>query len=308
MHPSLLLGYCVLSLAQVTISINVVTGKYLLESMPMFLFLACRFGVSTLLLALILKCTRTPLVDPRNPQKKLLPQDWLLAILAGLFAALLFNVFFVWGLQHTTATAAGIVGSTLPAIIALSAVWLLKERLNFSKIFALILAIIGVLIINVDSFEETANLQHTYFGDFLILLAMFPEAFYSIISRKLAGRITPLGAAFIANAVGFLSLLPCALLTSTLDFSTYSWFEASLIFIAGLSSLIFFWAWGWGLTFIPASTAAIFGGIMPVATAFFAIVFLSESLHWYDMLGMGLVLTSIAIGAGCWRPFRKTSA
>ena len=136
-----------------------------------------------------------------------------MAILSGIFAAFLFNVFFVWGLHHTTATAAGIVGSTLPAMIALSAVWLLKERLNFAKIFALILAMVGILVINLDYFEESSNLNHTFFGDVLVFIAMFPEAWYSIVSRKLATRITPLGAAFIANVVGFLALFPCALFT-----------------------------------------------------------------------------------------------
>ncbi|HRE32207.1 MAG TPA: DMT family transporter, partial [Candidatus Berkiella sp.] len=136
--------------------------------------------------------------------------------------------------------------------------------------------------------------------DFLIFIAMFPEAWYSIISRKLAHRVTPLGGAFIANVVGFVTLLPCALLTGTIDFSIYSTFEFALISVAAMSSLIFFWAWAWGLSFIPASTAAIFGGVMPVATTLFAILFLGENLHWYDSVGMLLVLASIIVGAG-WR-------
>ncbi len=47
---------------------------------------------------------------------------------------------------------------------------------------------------------------------------------------------------------------------------------------------------------------------MPVATTIFAIIFLSEELRWYDILGMILVLASLVIGTG-WRPFmRKTQA
>src|SRR5688572_18766108 len=122
MPRTLMLGYCVLALAQLAISLNVVTGKFLLVTMPMFQLLATRFGLSTLLLSLLIWLTRTPLIDPQHPQRKLTTTDWLLAILAGVFAAFLFNLFFAWGLQRTTATAAGIVGSTLPAIIALSAV------------------------------------------------------------------------------------------------------------------------------------------------------------------------------------------
>ncbi|MCS5712546.1 EamA family transporter [Candidatus Berkiella aquae] len=299
MRRALTSGYFALTFAQVGISLNVVTSKFLLSSMPMFMLLASRFGLSTLVLWLVLRLTGTSIMDPRHPQGKLTTNDWTLAILLGVFAAFLFNIFFVWGLQHTTATAAGIIGSTLPALIALFSVWLLKERLNSAKIIALALAMLGILVINVDHFEAT-SVNHTYFGDFLIFIAMFPEAWYSIISRKLANRVTPLGGAFIANVVGFVTLLPCALMAGAMDFSIYSSFEFALIGVAAMSSLIFFWAWAWGLSFIPASTAAIFGGVMPVATTLFAILFLGENLHWYDSVGMLLVLASIIVGAG-WR-------
>lgn len=307
MHRSLTVGYCVLAFAQVAISINVVTSKFLVASIPMFVILATRFGISTILLGLAMLVTRTSLIDPNHPNRKLTPNDWFLGFLGGFFAAFLFNLFFLWGLQHTTATASGIVGSTLPAIVAVSAVWFLKERLNTAKILALILAMLGILIINLDHFESNSNLEHTYLGDFLVFVAMLPEAWYSITSRKLANRITPLGAAFLANVVGFVCFLPCALLTtSDFNFTELTLSQDGLILLAGLASVLFFWCWGWGLTFLPASTAAIFGGVMPVATMLLAIVFLGESLHWYDTVGMLLVLASIFIGTGWRYRFRKT--
>lgn len=307
MRRALSTGYIALAFAQVGISLNVVTSKYLISTMPMFMLLASRFGLSAIILGLVLILTRTTIIDPHHPEAKLTKNDWFLAILLGVFAAFLFNLFFVWGLQHTTATAAGIIGSTLPALIALFSVWLLKERLNQAKIIALGLAMLGILVINLDHFEATANVEHTYFGDLLVFIAMFPEAWYSIVSRKLANRITPLGGAFIANVVGFATLLPCALYTGTFDFTIYNSFEFFLIGVAAMSSLLFFWAWAWGLSFIPASTAAIFGGVMPVATTLFAILFLGENLHWYDTLGMLMVLASIVIGAG-WRIRTKRAA
>jgi len=301
MRSSLKLGYFTLTLAQVGISVNVVVSKYLVETMPMFFLLATRFCISTVVLGALLKLSHTALAEPTHPEGKLTSNDWLLGILQGIFAAFLFNLFFVWGLQYTTATAAGIVGSTLPAIIAISAVWLLKETLNLSTIMALILAMLGILVINFDHFEGAGNPNHSYFGDLLVFLAMFPEAWYSILGRKLAGRMTPLGAAFISNLVGFITLLPCALFTGAFELNVYSLGEWGLLLVAATSSLIFFWAWGWGLSFIPASTAAVFGGIMPVTITLLAMIFLGESLRWYDTAGILFVFVSIIVGAG-WRP------
>ncbi|MGD9591507.1 MAG: DMT family transporter [Candidatus Berkiella sp.] len=301
MQRSLIIGYCALALAQAGIGINVVTSKFLLGVMPMFMLLVSRFFISSVILALMLKTTNTPIMDPRHPSGKLELIDWTYAALSGFFAAFLFNVFFVWGLQHTTATAAGIVGSTLPAMIAICAVWMLKEHLSWPKLLSLGLAMLGILIINLDHFEGQVNLEHTYFGDMLVFLAMIPEAMYSILGKKLAGRVTPLGSSLIANIVGFITLLPCAIFADALDFSAFASWEGSLILIAAISSLIFFWAWAWGLTFIPASTAGIFGGVMPVVTTLLAVGFLGEHLQWYDFLGMLLVIASIFIGTG-WRP------
>lgn len=306
MRTPLIMGYVVLALAQTGISINVVTSKYLLAFLPMFMILACRFFLSSVILAGMMVVSRTPILDPRHPEGKLTAKDWMYAILSGVFAAFLFNIFFVWGLSHTTATAAGIVGSTLPALIAIFAVWLLKEHMNWSKISALVLAMIGIFMLNLEYFSGTVNFNHSYFGDFLVFLAMIPEALYSIINRKLANRMTPLGSSLIANLVGFISLFLCALYTGTFDLELIGMPEFGFLMIAAVSSLMFFWAWSWGLTFIPATTAAIFGGVMPVATTLLAIFFLQEYLHWYDMAGMFMVLASIVIGTG-WRPFVRKS-
>lgn len=301
MRQSLFLGYLMLTFAQVAISMNVVVSKFLLESLPMFSFLTLRFGISTLLLALGVKLSNQGIMHPLHPQGALSKHDWFLAILQGIFAAFLFNLFFVWGLQHTSATAAGIVSSSLPAIIALCALWWLKESLTRAKVFSLGLAMLGILVININPVEGVDNVEHTYWGDLLILIAMFPEAWYSIISRKLATRMSALGAALIANAVGFVTLLLCALFTqSAFNWIDFTWQQTFLLFLSGLSGLIFFWGWGWGLSFIPASTAAIFGGIMPLATTLFAIIFLGEVLSWYDIVGMLFVISSIFIGAR-WR-------
>ncbi len=298
MRGSIKIGYIVLALAQITLSVNVVVTKYLLDFMPMFWLLSCRFFMSSVLLFSVLKATSTPFTEALHPDGKLSKADWLYAVLQGIFAAFLFNLFFVWGLESTTATAAGIISSALPAITALSAVWLLKEKLNSPKIMGLILAILGILIINVDHIDAADSTTHTYFGDLLVLVAMFPEAWYSIVSRKVAGRMTPLAAAFIANLVGFVTLLPCALYSGPFDFEFCSSFEFGMLFLGALSSLIFFWAWGWGLTFITASTAAIFGGLLPVAISVLAIFFLGESLHWYDIVGIMFVISSIIVATG----------
>lgn len=308
LSPSrLLFAYAALSVAQIALSANVVTSKFLISTLPSSLFLAIRFGMSSVLLGGLLLLTHTPIKDPQHV--KLSAHDWFLGILQGLFAAFLFNVFFIWGLQYTTATASSIIGSTLPAIIAISAIFFLGERLSSNKILALLLAMLGILVINLDHWEPHSTSHHSYFGDTLVLISMLPEAWYSIVIRKLVRRITPLGAAFLANMVGLIGFILCSLpLLSSFNFSSLSLTQWGLILFSAITSVLFFWGWGWGLTLISASTAGLFGGIMPLATTFLAILFLGEMLHWYDMLGMLLVIFSILIGTGFLKRRRYVTA
>lgn len=127
------IGYLLLALAQASFAVTVVSCKYLFESMPMFLVTGGRFLISTIMLFIIFKMRKGTFHAPSHPEGRLTKKDWTLLILQGVLIAFLFNMLFAWGLQYASATSAGIISSTLPAIIALSAVWLLKERLNTAQ-------------------------------------------------------------------------------------------------------------------------------------------------------------------------------
>src|SRR5947208_2280158 len=96
-------GYLVLTLAQIAISVNVIASKFLLTTLPMYMSLSYRFFLSSLLLGGILLISKTSLKEPSHPETTLTRTDWFYMILAGFFAAFLFNIFFLWGLQNTTA-------------------------------------------------------------------------------------------------------------------------------------------------------------------------------------------------------------
>lgn len=309
MRKTLLLGYIALTLAQVFFAGNLVINKYLIAQMDMFVFLVWRFIFATIAFGAVFGLTRARFVEPTHPEQRITTADYVSCALQGLFAGFLFNILFCSGLKQTTATAAGIICSTLPALIAVFAVWFLKEYLGRTKIIALCLAMLGILFINLDQFSETTQtLDHTLLGDLLIFLAMLPEAWYSILSRKMGGRITPLGSAFLTNIFALIIILPFGFKVGAFNFGDFSTLQYVLLFLAGISSLIFYWGWAWGLSFISASTAGLFAGVLPVATTGVAVLFLGERLHWFDLAGILLVLSSIVIGTKLHQRFlRKPS-
>ena len=65
----------------------------------------------------------------------------------------------------------------------------------------------------------------------------------------------------------------------------------------GVCTTLFFVCWPLGLMQVEASVAALFGGILPVATAVLAAFFLGESMTFQDFAGMFFILLSIILGA-----------
>ena len=288
-------AYSLLGVAQFAVAVNVVTSKDALVHFPTYAFCGLRFFVSAFLLGCFFFASRTPLKDPRHPNGSLDRSDYGKLIGQALTGGFLFNVVFYFGLDHTTATSAGIIASTLPIFMALLALFLLREHISGPKWAAIAMSVLGIAVLASDN-TAASGATGSWIGDALILFAMLPEAAYSIIARTLSGKVTPLGAAFVANALTALLLIPFMLPSLQQAWLAIDTKIMIQIVAAGLTSFVFFWAWGSALQTVPTSTAALFGGVMPVATAILAIVFLGEKLLLTNLLGMSLVLIAIFLG------------
>lgn len=291
-------AYLLLAFAQATIAVNVVVGKFVIEQeVPLFVFLCIRFLLSSLILTVMMFFEKMQILAPTHPTGKLEKKDWVFLLGQAVTGGFLFNYLFFWGIEFTTATSAGIISSTLPACLAFFAYLFLGEKFTIYKIAGILLAIVGIVVISLDNGTDADAITGSFRGDFLVLLAIFPEALYSIFNKYISHRVTPLGSAFIVNWLIFLMMVPLSIGTlPTINFSDFPLFYWGLIGLGSVCGAFFYWAWGQGLQSIPASTAALFGGVLPVVTSLLGYCYLGEQMGWYDLSGMLLVFLSICIG------------
>lgn len=295
-----------MALGQTAIAINVVSGKYLIEHIPVHVYLCARYIVSCVFLYMFMVLLKTPFIEKNAQDRVLHRHDWLMLGLQAFTGGFLFNILFFWGMGSTSAISAGIISSALPAILAICAFFCLGEKIKKWNWVGIVLAMFGILVINLSDAHQTSGFG-SFWGNFLVLLAMIPEAMYSIFNKFTSKRITTLGAAMIVNIATMLMLLPFAIYEyQTMGLGHGTPWDWCLLVATGFSNLFFFWFWAKGLIHIPASTAAIFTSVLPVATTFMAWVFLKEIMASWDFVGMFLVITSIFIGTG-WLPglFKK---
>jgi drug/metabolite transporter (DMT)-like permease len=185
-------------------------------------------------------------------------RDKLLLFFQAMCGGFLFNVLILYGMKTTSAVSAGIISSIIPIVIFILAAILLREKITFQKGLAIIVVMLGLLILNSDMTSHA--MEGALLGNCLVLLAVIPEALFTILSKSVGKKISEMDAVILINL------------------------------------FLFFLLWYRGLTKINANTAALFTGVMPISTAILACVFLNEPLKYTDMIGMLFVIAAIFIG------------
>jgi drug/metabolite transporter (DMT)-like permease len=286
-----------LCLAQATIGVSIICSKLLVPHVPIILLLLIRFGFGSILLLGLCAIYKKNITLNRDGGK-LTRHDYTMISLQSVCGGFLFNILMLFGLVYTDATAAGIITSATPAMILILSLWLLKETLTHRKIFTVVLAILGIILMHLGEVGDKHTASNLW-GNFLVLLSIIPEAMFTIIAKKHKTQLNPLVTATLCNIVNTIIILPIALTIiptiSTTHLVLSDWLILSIL---AISSMLFFSFWYKGIPHVPASYAALMTAVAPISITGLAAVFLGESLTTVSALGMGLILLSIFYGSG----------
>ncbi|MBG9564494.1 DMT family transporter [Brevibacillus agri] len=286
----MLFAYIQLALSMALVGMNISIGKEIVSHVPVFLFSELRF-----LLAMVILL---PLLALRGEWKtSWKKEEGSVLFWQSFFGVFLFSICMLYGVRWTTATAAGIITSTVPACIALFSFWLLKEKLQVNNVVAIILSVCGIALI---TFTGGAGAQAlaSMLGNLLVFLAVVSEALFTIFAKRLSGKITPFQMTAAINVISFAMFLPFAVWEGIrFDWGlvpAHIWWL--LVYYAVTASVLSFFFWYNGVAKVEASKAGLFTGMMPISAALVAVLFLNEAFTWLHGIGMLLVLASIFVG------------
>ncbi|KTD16240.1 DMT family transporter [Legionella jordanis] len=284
-------GIVFLILAQMMVGINIVASKLLIPNISAFVLLEMRFGLAAILLLILHYLHRGKKASKVNPLRTLTSRDWFFILAQALSAGFLFNVLMLMGLHYTGANEAAIITSTLPAIIAVLSWVLLRERVGGKQSFSIILATLGLLVIAYDKLTPSQG-YHSFFGDFLIVVSLLPEAAYYVLCKLHPNKLPVFLISALMNGINAIVILPIALSLAphVPDLGIDAWL---IIFLLGLSSGLFYVFWFFGYQQVDSTMASLSTTVMPVATVLFAWAILGERLTLTQSFGMLLVLFSI---------------
>jgi drug/metabolite transporter (DMT)-like permease len=284
----MLLAYACLALAMAIVGAYVGFSKVLVAAFPVFLLAWLRFGIAAVAMAHWLKReTDYPPLDA--PAKRLL-------FLESFLGNFLFSICMLYGMRYADALTAGVVMAAIPAAVALLSWIFLRERVSARVMCAIALAVGGVVLL-AFSRAETANVPQRLIGIALLLGAVFCEAAYVVIGKRLTGKVSARRISALINLWGLALVTPFGLWqAASFDFSSVStvlW--AGLALYALAASMWTVWLWMTGLKRVPAARAGIFTIFLPLSAAAVGVLFLGERFTPLHAVAFALALSAVVL-------------
>ena len=281
----------------------VALSKPLVAALPVFLLAWLRFGIGGMAMLHWLK-------KPAD-EAPMTGQTKRLLFMESFLGNFLFSICMLFGVSMTGAVTAGVVMATIPAAVALMSWAFLGERIGARTWAAVLCAVIGVTLVSLSKEELLApaiigltvdltsknSETRMFWGTLLLMGAVFCEAAYAVIGKKLVGVLSPKRITALINVWGFALVTPLGLWTAwQFDFSsvaTPSWLL--LVFYSLAASVWTVWLWMTGLKTIAAGQAGVFTVFLPISAAAVGVLFLGESLNGLQALAFGVALLGVVL-------------
>ncbi|MET0235137.1 MAG: DMT family transporter [Kibdelosporangium sp.] len=262
--------------------------KYALDGFGPTTLLVVKLAAAAIVLAVVLAIRGFPKVERKGRLA------WL-----GLFEPTLAYGALTVGLSYTTATNGSLLGASEACfVVALAAVFL-KEKIGARSLIGLLLAFVGVLLI-----EEVFSVSPAFnVGDIIILAGNLAAAIYVILAAKVAPTVDSLSMTAYQFFWGVLFSLPFAVWQWSsgreafpADVGWNYWVVAAMI--GGIGFAGSFLLYNHVIKFVPAGLAGVTLNLVPVFGVVTAILFLGESLTLWTVAGGITVIAGIMMFPG----------
>jgi drug/metabolite transporter (DMT)-like permease len=235
--------------------------------------------------------------------EKIRKEDRLLLVISALFNPFLYFIGENFGLKFSTPTISSVIISTIPVFISMAGYFFLKEKLSWLNIAGITISCLGVgiMLINPDlSFNSTLK------GVLFLSGAVISAVIYTIFLKRLAHKYSALTIITYQNMIGVIYFLPLFIFMDFKDFITVRPnFEliSSLLQLSLFASSFAFIFYTMTVKEIGVSRASVFTNLIPVVTAIFSAIFISEKFTATKIAGMAIVIIGVMIAQ--WKAVRR---
>lgn len=295
-------GYLLLFTGMALVGTYVALSKPLTAALPVFLLATLRFAIAAIAML--------PWLRRGGGDQPIDAATARTLFVQSLFGNFLFSICMLFGIAQTSASSAGLILSSLPAVVALLSWLLLRERLDARGWLAVALAIAGIAALTLlrEGGAGVASGGDTLAGNLLVLGCVCCEAIYVILGKRLTAALSARRISALINLVGLALMLPLGIAQGLrFDFgSVPATIWGLLVFYAIAASVVSPWLWLSGLRLVPASQSGVFTIALPLAACVVGVVWLGERFTPAHALAFACALAGVALIAAA--PVRRADA
>ena len=279
--------------------INFSVVKTALTDLSPLSFNSLRFGLASLFLLTMLWVLERDLSFRREDLGRL--------VLLGLIGNTIYQLLFIHGIDRTTASNSSLILAIMPIFVALLSSVLGVERVGRKVWYGVVLSFVGIFLIVQGAGRTLTMTDQSWIGDLLILAGTICWSTYTVLSKPLLQRYTPLKLTTLTMTMG----TPLLVLVSIPSLKEQNWSSVSLqgwlcliysfCFAVGIGYVI----WYTGVSRIGSAKTALYENLITVIAVAVAWLFLSERMTLLQVLGAVLVLSSLYLAR---RPSKETGS
>jgi drug/metabolite transporter (DMT)-like permease len=267
-------------------------SKLLVAVFPVLLLAWLRFGIAAMAMAHWVR---------RQPgEAPLSRHDRFLLFWESFLGNFLFSICMLYGVALTSALAAGVVMAAIPAAVALLSRVALGEHIRRRVLWAIACAALGIALLALARHSgptAASAAPGSPLGYALLLGAVFCEASYVVIGKRLTGNVAPRRISALINLWGLALATPIGIWQAwTFDFvgvPLSSWVQ--LTFYAVAASMVTVWLWMQGLRHVPSARAGVFTVLLPVSAALMGVLVLGEGFGMAHLAAFALAMAGLLL-------------
>ena len=284
-------AFACLACAMALVGCYIALSKPLALALPVFLLAWLRFIIGGIaMLGWLRKPADEPALSGRTRR---------LLFLESFIGNFVFTLCMITGITLSDAVSAGVIMSSLPAVVALMSWALLKERVGLRLWVAVACGALGVGLLAPAGSPAAASpaAPSAWLGNLLIFCAVLCESFYSVNAKKLAAVLSPKRISALINLWSLALMTPFGIRAALhFDFAAVDAGIWLLLVLYALTASVFsVWLWMTGQKSLPAAQAGVFCVLLPISTVLTGVLALGESLSGLQIAAFAVALAGIVL-------------
>lgn len=266
---------------------NFTVVKFALNYFSPLSFNAIRFSIASIFLLVFLQL--------REKNLKVGREDLKMLVLLAIIGNTLYQILFINGIFRTTAGNSSLILATTPIFVSLFSIISSVEKVERRVWQSILISFLGIFLIVLGSGKPLTLTGQSLIGDLLILSGTLCWSTYTVLSKPLLKRYSPLKLVTLTVAIGTPPLvLASAPFIKPEDWNTIpavGWL--SLAYSAVLAIAIGYAIWYTGVSRIGSARTSLYEYLITVIALVAAWIFLSEGMNPVQITGALLVFLGL---------------